>query len=71
MIEQISKDYCKRIYSEEDYFVYGIPYEKHKESGYWCGIEDFIDYKKTLLTEKNIFGFKNLAIAYEIEKKRL
>lgn len=71
LIELISNDYCKRIYTDEEYFIYGIPFEVDNESGYWSGIIDFMDYKKTLITEKDIFGFKNLAIVYEKERGRL
>ena len=70
LIELISKNYFKRIYTQQDFFVYGIPYEEHKDTGYWIGIEDFIDYKNALITERDIFGFKNLAIIYEKDRKR-
>ena len=59
LISQILKDYCRKIYSEVDFFVYNIPYEKHKVSGYCVGIQDFIEYKNTLIIERDVFGNKN------------
>lgn len=69
LIVKISEKYFTKIYSETDFIDHNIPYEDHKKSGYNVGIEEFITLKKDLITERDIFGYKNLVIACEIEKK--
>lgn len=69
LIAQILKEYSNSIYSEPEFLTYGIPYEQYKETGYCLGVLDFLNYKKALITEKDIFGYKNLVIACEIEKE--
>ena len=67
LIAKISEKYFKKIYSKTDFFNYNIPYEDYKKSGYNVGIQEFIELKNALITERDVFGYKNLLIACEIE----
>lgn len=67
LIAKISEKYFKKIYSKTDFFNYNIPYEDYKKSGYNVGIQEFIELKNALITERDVFGYKNLLLACEIE----
>ena len=67
LIAKISEKYFKKIYSKSDFLNLNIPYEDYKKSGYNVGIREFIELKNALITERDVFGYKNLLIACEIE----
>lgn len=64
VFNRICDDYNRKLTAEEARNNVGLFPEQYCREGYWIGMEDFIDYRKALTTEKNVFGFKNMLKIY-------
>jgi len=64
VFNRICDDYNRKLTAEEARNNEGLFPEQYCREGYWIGMEDFIDYRKALTMEKELFGFKNMLKIY-------